>query len=317
MKRQAVFQTDQLTCYDSDGHKIPCTGTGQDGETRSGLPWPVSRFTPAGRRVFDRLSGLMWPQDAGLMPFPLTWDEAQEWIAEFNAEGWDGYSDWRLPTRSELFTLVSHARINPALPTGHLFENVFPGYYWTATHCSRFPRQAWYVHLGGGRIFRGMKHGSYLVWPVRDGRLKGEEDSGKRPSADQMRFQHREGAVLDRFTGLLWHMPALNGNGTTTWQAALDQVKELNRRRALGYGDWRLPNVREFDSLIDPDSHSPAIYPDNPLAEALGDGYWSSTTSVYNAAYGWVIYMQNGEVGVGFKANPDFNVMAVRDPKRD
>jgi hypothetical protein len=27
--------------------------------------------------------------------------------------------------------------------------------------------------------------------------------------------------------------------------------------------------------------------------------------------------MQNGEVGVGFKANPDFNVMAVRDPKRD
>ena len=92
-----------------------------------------------------------------------------KWIAEFNAEGWDGYSDWRLPTRSELFTLVSHARINPALPTGHLFENVFPGYYWTATHCSRLPRQAWYVHFGGGRIFRGMKHGSYLVWPVRDG----------------------------------------------------------------------------------------------------------------------------------------------------
>ena len=55
MKRRAVFQTDQLTCYDSDGHQIPCTGTGQDGETRSGLPWPVSRFTPAGRRVFDRL----------------------------------------------------------------------------------------------------------------------------------------------------------------------------------------------------------------------------------------------------------------------
>jgi len=161
-----------------------------------------------------------------------------------------------------------------------------------------------------------MKHGSYLVWPVRDGRLKGE-DGGKRPSADQIRFQCREGAVLDRLTGLLWQVPALNGNGTTTWQAALDQVKELNRRRALGYVDWRLPNVRELDSLIDPDSHSPAIYPDNPLAAELGDGYWSSTTSVYNAAYGWVIYMQNGEVGVGYKANPEFNVMAARNLKRD
>jgi hypothetical protein len=267
--------------------------------------------------VFDRLSGMMWPRDAGLAQFPLTWDEAQEWITEINAKGWDGYSDWRLPTRSELFTLVSHARTNPALPSGHLFENIFPGYYWTATRCSRYPRQAWYVHFGGGRIFRGMKHGSYLVWPVRDGRLKGEEDSEKRPSADQIRFQYREGAVLDRLTGLLWHVPALNGNGTTTWQAALDQVKKLNRRRTFGYVDWRLPNVRELDSLIDPDSHSPAIYPGNPLAEELGDGYWSSTTSVYNTAYGWVIYTQNGEVGVGFKANSDFNVMAVRDPKRD
>jgi hypothetical protein len=30
-----------------------------------------------------------------------------------------------------------------------------------------------------------------------------------------------------------------------------------------------------------------------------------------------VIYMQNGELGVGFKANPDFNVIAVRDSKRN
>jgi hypothetical protein len=110
---------------------------------------------------------------------------------------------------------------------------------------------------------------------------------------------------------LLWHAPALHGNGTTTWQAALDLAKGLNRRRAFGYGNWRLPNIRELDSLIDPGAHSPAIFPDNPL-ETLGDGYWSSTTSVTNAAYGWVVYMQNGEVGVGFKANPKFNVMVVR-----
>ena len=57
--------------------------------------------------------------------------------------------------------------INPSLPTGAPFENVFAGYYWTATTCSRFKNQAWYIHLGGGRIYRGMKYGSYMVWPVR------------------------------------------------------------------------------------------------------------------------------------------------------
>ena len=241
MKRRAVFQTDQLTCYESDGHQIPCTGTGQDGETRSGLPWPVSRL-PAGRRVFDRLSGMMWPRDAGLIQFPLTWDEAQERIAR-DPEGWDGYSDWRLPTRSELFTLVSHAQINPALPAGHLFQ-CFPGVLLDGHALQPIPATGMVCAF---RRRQDIRDGTCCVWR-RDGRLKGE-DGGKRPSADQIRFQYREGAVLDRFTGLLWQVPALNGNGTTTWQAALDQVKELNRRRALGYVDWRLPNVRELDSL--------------------------------------------------------------------
>jgi len=251
----------------------------------------------------------MWPEDAALVELPLTWDEAIAWIAETNAKGLEGFSDWRLPARPELFSLISHARINPALPAGHRFQNVFSGYYWTATPCSGFPRQAWYVHLGGGRVVRGMTHGSYMVWPVRRG--PDTESNVVRSSAGKKRFQRRDAAVFDRLTGLLWSTPALCGNETMTWQAALDRVKELNRQRALGYGDWRLPNVRELESLIDLSSHAPAISRDTSFGE-LGDGYWSSTTSVYDAAYAWVIYMQNGEVGVGFKSKPEFCLMMVR-----
>jgi hypothetical protein len=29
--------------------------------------------------------------------------------------------------------------------------------------CARLPNQAWYIHLGGARVFKGMKHGSYMV----------------------------------------------------------------------------------------------------------------------------------------------------------
>jgi hypothetical protein len=39
-------QTGQTKCYDTYGAAIACTGTGQDGEIRAGVPWPNPRFTP-------------------------------------------------------------------------------------------------------------------------------------------------------------------------------------------------------------------------------------------------------------------------------
>jgi hypothetical protein len=77
-----------------------------------------------------------------------------------------GYDRWQLPTRRLLFFLISHQYENPSLPKGHPFENVFTGYYWTGETCRWLPDQAWYGHLGGSRIHRGMKHGSYMVWPL-------------------------------------------------------------------------------------------------------------------------------------------------------
>ena len=71
-----------------------------------------------------------------------------------------GYSDGKLPTKKQLFSLVSHRQVNPALTKDHPFMNVFNGYYWTSTEVARYPLQAWYVHFGGGRVFKGMKHGS-------------------------------------------------------------------------------------------------------------------------------------------------------------
>ena len=58
-------------------------------------------------------------------------------------------------------------------------------------------------------------------------------------------------------------------------------------------------------------SHSPALPPDHPF-DGVADGYWSSTTSVYEPRYAWVFYTRDGAVGVGFKAKPDFQAWAVR-----
>jgi len=50
--------TGQNFCYDINGTIVPCRDTGQDGDLKTGIPWPRERFTPAGGPVFDHLTGL-------------------------------------------------------------------------------------------------------------------------------------------------------------------------------------------------------------------------------------------------------------------
>jgi hypothetical protein len=315
-----VIKTDQSRCFDADGRELDCAQTGQDGEMRCGRRWPVDRFEARGDVAVDRLSGLMWTRESGLTGFPRTWREALGLVAQMNHEAAFGFSDWRLPERSELFGLVSHARINPALPPDAPFENVFSGYYWSATACSRLADQAWYVHLGGGRIYRGMKHGSYMVWPVR-GHLKDcGTDTGARgaPSGDARnssgatgRFLPAEGKVYDRHTRLEWAATDPAASAPASWTAALDSIRRMNEAALHGHADWRLPNVRELESLIDLRRHSPALSAGHPFVR-VPEGCWSSTTSVYQPGYAWVVYLRDGAVGVGYKKQAEFHVSAVR-----
>lgn len=72
-----------------------------------------------------------------------------------------------------------------------------------------------------------------------------------------------------------------------------------------------VPNIRELESLVVLDQHSPALPESHPF-QNVGQGYWSSTTSVYDTSYAWVLYSDDGKVGVGFKKKADFGVWPVR-----
>jgi hypothetical protein len=95
--------TDQTRCFDQYGKEIPCQETGQDGETRTGAPWPEPHFSDQGPCVLDNLTGLMWTKDANPEEFPLSWDEAFQAIEAMNQDQAHGYSDWQLPTRVPAF----------------------------------------------------------------------------------------------------------------------------------------------------------------------------------------------------------------------
>ena len=236
--------------------------------------------------------------------FPMSWAEAFDYVSELNESSYLGISQWRLPSRRELYSLISHRRINPALPQGpYPFTNVFSGYYWTATPSSRLMNQAWYVHLGGGRIYRGMKEGSYMVWPVTGPRTN--------ETSAPDRFTLKNNMLYDSMTRGMWLRPECDTNRQVTWRGAFDLMERLNTRRAGGYSNWRLPNIRELESLVALNRHSPAL-PETAIQGGVAEGYWSATTSAYEKSYAWVLYTRDGAIGVGFKAQSDFSVWAFR-----
>lgn len=331
---QHYLQTGQHICYDPVGHPIPCRGSGQDGEFRKGLPWPSPRFERIDEIVVDLLTGLIWTRDANPAEFPRTWMEALEWAAQMNRDRVLGFSDWRIPNRRELRSLLDHQSRKPALPPGHPFIHVFSGWYWTSTTAANHPAFAWYMHTEGGRMFYGGKNQAFLIWPVRgtgwgvlpatgqtrcydaEGHeipCKGTGQDGERRigrSWPEPRFALMGDVVWDQLTDLCWYRKAdLTGN-PVPWLEALTVVAEWSRNRPDG--PWRLPNINELESLVDADGYNPALPSDYPFQEVRRE-YWSSTTSFFEPDWAFALYLHKGAIGVGQKKGPHFFVWPVRD----
>jgi Protein of unknown function (DUF1566) len=334
MNAQGYLQTGQHTCHDTLGHEIACAGSGQDGEWRRGIPWPVPRFEEKGQAVLDRLTGLTWMENANRAELPMSWQEALDYVAATNQERALGYADWRLPNRRELRSLMSHQTRKPALPEGYPFRNVYPGWYWTSTTAAINTAYAWYVHTEGARMFYGQKEQFFLVWPVRGvgfgvlpttglnqcydagGHLIPCEGSGQDGELrmgrawPELRFKAIGDTVIDHLTNLCWFMSADLAGRRVTWSdafAAIEGLKEDSEER-----EWRLPNINELESLVDCRAHHPAL-PSGHLFTGVREGYWSSTTSLFEPDWAWALYLTKGAIGVGQKKGAHFHVWAVRD----
>lgn len=328
------IQTGQDSCYDSTGRPVPCAGSGQDGAWRDGLAWPMPRFAAQAETVVDRLTDLTWTRQANPGIFPMTWQEALDFIAEMNAANALGHADWRLPNRRELRSLMAYQTKKPALPAHHPFLDVFLGWYWTSTTAAINPRYAWYIHLEGARMFYGRKDQEALLWPVRgrgNGVLAATGQHQAYDAAGQIiagpgsgqdgelrygaawpspRFRDQGATVLDRLTNLCWLKNADITGGTVDWQEALAVVADLNHRRVAGIDGWRLPTINALESLVDCSAHGPALPAQAPFVQ-VREGYWSSTTSFFETDWAWALYLDKGALGVGHKPGKTFHVWPV------
>jgi hypothetical protein len=93
------------------------------------------------------------------------------------------------------------------------------------------------------------------------------------------------GNVSGNLTGLIWLKNA-NAFGMKTWADAMTTANGLKSgdvgtglTDGSQAGDWRLPNVRELQSLLDYGRSYPALPENHPFTELVwGSYYWSSTT---------------------------------------
>ena len=335
MNTKGYLHTGQITCYDTFGREVPCEGSGQDAEFKKGIPWPSPRFEVRDEVVLDSLTGFTWTQNANPAEFPLKWQEALDYVSSLNDKEAFGYSDWRLPNRRELRSLMSHQTRKPALPEGHPFRNVVLAWYWTSTTAAINTAYSWYIHLEGARTFYGSKEQFFLLWPCRGKGFQVLPSTGQTLCYDtkgyavpcigtnqdgefqfgrkwpEPRFEVVNDLVIDHLTGLCWLKKADLTSGLVSWDKAFEAIEALNLKaeeKAL----WRLPNINELESLVDCSMHSPALPAGHPFQD-VQEGYWSSTTSSFEPDWAWALYLTKGALGVGQKRGAHFSVWAVCD----
>ncbi len=271
--------------------------------------------------VTDLNTGLMWQQDPG---GKMSYAEAVANTSSFNLAGYD---DWRLPTIKELYSLILFSGIDP--PAEGVVTNAVPfigtiyfdfEYGDTSAGYRIIDAQYW----SGTEYVSTTMNGNATVFGVNfaDGRIKGYPRDA-RPQREPMQqfvryvrgnpdygvndfIDNGNGTIADNATGLMW--PEVDSGIGMNWEDALAWVQQKNEENYLGYSDWRLPNAKELQSIVDytrspATTNSAAIDPLFTVTvitdEAGGTNYpfyWSSTTHASIAGGGdAAVYIAFGE----------------------
>ena len=304
-----IVDTGQSQCYNN----LDVIGCPNEGESFYGQDAQVTGNTPAYQdngdgTVSDLVTGLMWSASADLngdgvinVDDKLTYEEALDYAESFDLAG---YADWRLPTIKELYSLIDFNGTDPSAVQGNDTSGLTPfidtDYFEFAFGDTNAGERIIDSQMATSTIYTSTTmNGNTTMFGVNfaDGRIKGypvdkvfyvyyvrgNSDYGINDFMD-----NGDGTVSDLATGLMW---AQEDSGTgMDWESALAWVQQLNEENYLGYSDWRLPNAKELQSIVDyslsPDATGTAalnpVFQITPITNEAGQAdypmFWTGTT---------------------------------------
>ncbi|MDF7825348.1 DUF1566 domain-containing protein [Pontiellaceae bacterium B12227] len=323
----AMVDTMQTNCY-SDAAIItaPEPGAafaGQDAQyTGNAASYTISGD---GLTVYDNHTGLTWTKSSdtdgdGIIDADdkLTYDELFTYVDSLNANAYGGFTDWRVPSIKETYSLMDFRGVDPSgyeeEDTSGLIPFIDSSVFDFAYGDTDAGERIIDSQYGGTSLY---VDGEALLFGVNfaDGRIKGYglvlNGSAKTfcvlVCRGNVEFgvndfeQISTNVVVDHATGLMWQQSdSLVG---LSWEDALAYAEGLELD---GYRDWRLPTAKELQGLVDytrspGTSDSAAIDPvfsctgiTNENNEADFPWYWSGTTHANWINAGWGAYIAFG-----------------------
>ena len=325
-----IVGTSQTGFWDGTGNKItaPALGAafyGQDAQFTHTAP--AYTKSSDGLIVKDGVTGLTWQKtyEKGSFGGMYYWAEIQTVVDNLNKQNYGGYNDWRVPTIKELYSLWNASAGWPYIDINYFDikysdeEDLSHAIFWSSDKYTGVlgnisgdtpgAELAFGVNFGTGHIKAytisvGPKH---FVRCVR----------GNLAYGVNLFQNNNDSTISDLATGLMWQQTD-NGSGID-WEHALAYAQTQNNANYLGHNDWRLPNSKELQSLVDytrspyatnPANVGPAInsmFNCTAITNAGGKAdypfYWTSTSAIPNAngtfAYAWHVAFGLADNGSG------------------
>lgn len=265
--------------------------------------------------ITDNVTGLMWTKTCdlngdGVINYDdkLTYEEA---LTSASSVAVAGYTDWRLPSIKEQYSLILFSGIDCSSYLGNDPSGLTPfidtdyfdfGYGDTSAGDRLIDAQMATTTL----YVSTTMNGSETMFGVNfaDGRIKGYP-SAQLPNGNYKEYyvyyvrgnetygvndftDNLDNTITDNATGLMWAQN--DSQEGLNWEEALEWAQEQNSNNYLGYNDWRLPNAKELQSIVDytrsPDtSNSAAINPLFNISSYTNENnvteypyFWSNTT---------------------------------------
>ena len=314
-----IVDTQQSNCYSSaTGAVISCTGLGLDADYDGHQP--SYSMSGDGLTITDNVTELVWTQSTDInQDGTVDYDDKlyqAEAVNYCDNLSLSGRTDWRLPNIKQAYSLILFSGKDASNYQGtdtsgltlfldSAFDRAFGDLSATQTSNGFTPAE------GVDRIIDGQYASTSLYVSTTmqadatmfgvnyvDGRIKGYPldmkefyvrcVAGNEMYGENDFTDNNDATISDNATGLMWQQDDSLANDFD------DAIEQCETATTAQYTDWRLPNVKELQSLVDytrsPDiDNSAAINPifnttsfNNEDGELDWGYYWASTTHVDN-----------------------------------